>query len=237
MRRRSAKRRGEELTLSIRQTRIFVPPDGVFEGDSRVEAVLGTVVSPLIAAHAKLEWFWFSRYVSDRTDSGDCEIAEIPAVFANDGPYRSVRLRYAVSVDERDAFEQRARGLIDDVGAKVSDFRDYPWVDDLGGDRFVGGDRSPERREFRANLVVRYLDALARLTLDCISGPDADGRYTFERNDNEQNPHGSSFESMHHLFCNMTDVPTFVLVLGNQLATHWMTRPTGVEPYELRLQF
>lgn len=197
----------------------------------------GAIVAPLVNADGELEWFWFSRYVAGREDSGDCDISQIPEGFASGGVYRSLRLRYAVSSGSRDEFERRALGLIERAGAKVSDFRDYPWVDDLGGDRFVGGARSPARRESRASLMAHYLEALSRLVLDCVVGPSDFGRFAFEANDNDQNPHGSSFESMHHLFCNMTEVPTFVLVLGNQVATHWMPRPAGVTPYELRLKF
>ncbi len=227
----------ETDALSFRQTRIFCPAAQPFDDGAWAETGLGTIVAPLVRAQPRLAWFWFSRYVSDRGDSGDCEIGQIPESFAMDGLYRSLRLRYAVSAQRRDEFERRALDLVEITGANVSDFRDYPWVDDLGGDRFIGADRSRVRRESRANLVARYLDALSRVTLDCLTGPNEEGRFAFEPNDNDQNPHGSSFESMHHLFCNMTDVPTFVLVLGNQFATHWMARPAGVDPYELRLKF
>jgi hypothetical protein len=225
------------VTLSFRQTRIFVPTAQPFDADSWAETALGAIVAPLVSPAQQLEWYWFSRSVSDGGDSGDCDIAKIPESFAIDGLYRSLRLRYAIPTLAQSEFERRALELIETTGAKVSDFRDYPWIDDLGGDRFVGGDRSRSRRESRANLMARYLDALSRVTLDCVIGPTDEGRHAFEANDGDQNPHGSSFESIHHLFCNMTDVPTFVLVLGNQLATHWMPRPAGVEPYELRVKF
>jgi hypothetical protein len=59
-------------------------------------------------------------------------------------------------------------------------------------------------------------------------GPDPnDGQYRIEQNSYfEQNPNGSSFESVHHVFCNITNVPTSILFAAqggrNQLrGTYW----------------
>ena len=54
--------------------------------------------------------------------------------------------------------------------------------------------------------------ASSRLALDCLTGPDEKGYFHFEKNDNKQNPLGSSFETFHHVFCNITEVPLSVLV-------------------------
>jgi hypothetical protein len=38
------------------------------------------------------------------------------------------------------------------------------------------------------------------------------GQWHLEPNEHEQNPEKSFFQSIHHLFCNATEVPTFVEV-------------------------
>jgi hypothetical protein len=191
------------------ETRIFVPWTIPFDA-LWAETLLGSVVRPLVADPSPLEWFWFSRYVADRgpgADVGSCEIDTIPSVYFNpQGYHRSLRLRYALPTDESQTFEKRARELIAAANAAVSDFRPWNMLGDLGGDRFVGEPRSPDRRERRARLIVDFLHSVSTLTLDCLVETDG-GRWTFEANDDRNSPNGSSFESPLHLFCNMTDVP------------------------------
>ena len=47
--------------------------------------------------------------------------------------------------------------------------------------------------------------------------PEGHG-FRLETNDDKENPHGKTTESVHHMFCNLSDVPTTVL-----LGTHWNT--------------
>ncbi|MDX6504885.1 MAG: hypothetical protein QOE29_2010, partial [Gaiellaceae bacterium] len=229
----------EPTPMIARQTRIFVPPSSAYAHGAWAETLLGRIIAPLTREHPSLAWFWFSRYVQERDeDVGDCDISQIPTSFEfAGGNLCSVRFRYAIPEEDLLSFETRAQELIDASGARVSDFREYDWVGDLGGDRFVGEDRADARRETRAELVVAFCMAVSRLTLDCLRGPGRKGRYRLEENDSAQNPYGSSFESIHHLFCNMTDVPTFVLLGGDQPATHWMPSTAGGEPSEFRLRF
>ncbi len=201
------------MTLSIRQTRIFVPPEPPFEDERWVEGLLGRVIAPLVQGEPCPEWFWFSRYVQppDGNDLGDCDISQIPEAFAFEGnTSRSLRLRYAVSAADREVFERKAQGLIAASGCKISDCREYLWIADLGGPRFLGEDRRAARCRTRADLMAKSLWALCQLMLDSLQGPNEDGRYRLETGDPKHNPHGSSFESIHHLFCNITDVPTVV---------------------------
>ena len=98
----------------------------------------------------------------------------------------------------------------------------YDYLADLGGDRHVGNlNRNAARRQQRADLVALHYMSTSRLILDCLIGPDPQQRYLLETNDDPQNPQQSSFESLHHLFCNMTNVPTSIL-LG--VGTHWSGR-------------
>jgi hypothetical protein len=145
----------------------------------------------------------------------------VPQEFELNGLLRSLKFRFALPDTEVQAFEQEGSRRITDEGCVISDWRDYGLAIDLGGDRFVGEVRDASRRGERAKLVLSFLDAVSKLVLHSLIGPDAQGRFRLESNDDyQQNPLGSSFESMHHLFCNITGVPWCVQVVshGSQIS-------------------
>lgn len=205
--------------MCVRQTRIFVPAS---EPDlDWAETLAGRVIRPLVTEFAsQLDWFWFSRYGALVEDSGDCDIADIPEEYkqalAPGAPrrHRSLRFRYAVKDVAQPAFEQRAGQLIATQGYRISDFRPYDPVADVASNRFLGTEnRQPGKGEHRAMLVTQFYMATCQLVIDALVGPDERGRYRLETNDNlEQNPRASTFQSLLHLFCNITHVPTDVYV-------------------------
>ena len=213
--------------MAIRQTRIFVPPASPFNNPFWVETLVGSIVAPLTS---QTEWFWFSRYVAPKTDSGDCNIDLIPDEFGIDqngdsvgatGAFRSLRFRYQLSGEQIDAFETKLRELIVTHHCAISDFSAYSHLDDLAGDRFLGGEPTHQRRVERAELILKYLCDLGRIFIHCLHGPDDDGKFQLERSDSNQNPQGSIFEYVHHLFCNITNVPLRFLISKNGIGTDW----------------
>jgi hypothetical protein len=125
-----------------------------------------------------------------------------------------MRFRLEVAEDRRTAFEERAAELIEQTGYRISDFRDYDPVADTGSNRFLGTEnRQPGRAQQRAHLLISFYCNVSRLVMDALVGPDDAGRFRLETNDDRlQNPRGSTFQSILHLFCNITNVPTDVLV-------------------------
>ena len=209
--------------MGIRQTRVFVASTEA--EDDWAETLIGSLLRPLTAEFAAhLDWFWFSRYGSAAEDSGDCDIALIPAEYKrpleNGGPeiHRSMRFRYAIADEWQEPFERRARQLVTQQNYCVSDFRAYDFVGDTGNNRLLGNEnRLPGRAQQRALLVTQFYMAISRLMIDALVGPDKDGRYRVESNDDElQNPAGSTFQSLLHLFCNITSVPTDVYVFRKE---------------------
>ena len=74
--------------------------------------------------------------------------------------------------------------------------------------------------------MARLVDSVVRLHLDSIVSDQA-GKWALEsNNDKKENPMGSFFESVHHLMCNSSGVPTSVLLRVRSgmilLATDWM---------------
>jgi hypothetical protein len=223
--------------MAIRQTRLFVPSSEPDEGWA--ETAAGRVIKPITKEYRQsLSWFWFSRYVSDGPDSGDCDFDAIPEShkqrLSQGGlpHHRSLRFRFDISDDQQRNFEQRLRELRTQGNYAISDIRDYTsWLEDTGGHRFLGSEnRQPGRAEQRSRLVLSFYQVTSQLVLDALVGPDSDGRYLPEKNDHPQNSLGSTFESLHHLFCNITQPPLAVhLYVRFGVGTNWMS-PVEVSP-------
>jgi hypothetical protein len=222
---------------NYRQTRIFTPQTAPFDSEFWAETVLGNIIEPAVTDADGLDWFWFSRYkCPPGVDSGDCDITKIPPNFQRpDGNFHSLRFRYSIQIDHQEAFESKIQNLLNARSCHISDFRNYDFLDDLGGERHTGGERTPERQQRRADLVAQFYNATADLVMDALVGPDEEGRFSIEKNDNSQNPLGSSFESLHHLFCNITNVPLRVLVSQIGIGTDWMPIQQSVQG--IRVQF
>ncbi|HVP20264.1 MAG TPA: hypothetical protein VMS73_00230, partial [Anaerolineaceae bacterium] len=98
---------------------------------------------------------------------------------------------------------------------------------DLGGNRFLGGENRPiDKQTQRAQFVTCFLQSVSALVIDSLVGPDPENRYQIEYNNElQQNPNGSTFESLHHLFCNISQAPVSILIStgdqANLLGTFW----------------
>ena len=198
----------------IRQTRIFAPHEGLFTHPHWAETVIGCIIKPVVTNfQGALEWYWFTRYVQ-RTDgdTGDCMFAQIPQTFIDpqSGLHKSIRFRYAVEDDTYEAFEEECRQLSENAGCAISDFRTYPILEDLGGDRHLEEPRTPERREKRSQLVVTNYHSIAELILDALIGPDAEGHFSLPHHHQADPRQETPFHALHHIFCNASDVPLYV---------------------------
>ncbi|MEY2536359.1 MAG: hypothetical protein QOG67_99 [Verrucomicrobiota bacterium] len=224
--------------MAQRQTRIFVPNAAPFDDHKVwVDTLVGTIVRPTLDAFPAVEWFWFSRYGAPHNDSGDCDINAIPANFAIQGIYRSLRFRYSVPDAERPALEDHCHQLIDASGCRVSDFRPYDALGDFASERFLGGANTPERRDERVARMAAFLCATCRLFMHAIEGPDAVGHFHLEQNSEQtNNPYGNTFESVHHLFCNITDPPLHVCVIEPVLGTR-IYQKQGIPLRDVKVRF
>ncbi len=224
--------------MANRQTRIFALST---EPDDWAETLIGRVFRPLTEEYAGvLKWFWFSRYGLPADESLDCDIGLIPNEFkqplapGGSGFHRSMRFRFRVADDSQAAFEDRAQTLIQSNGYRISDFREYNFVTDAGCNRFLGTEnRQPGRAEQRAVLTVNFYYAISKLVIDALVGPNEAGRFRMETNDDlGQNPRGSTFQSLLHLFCNITNAPTDVYFFqkGNEFSLGTFQCPPPTPP-------
>jgi len=199
--------------------------------------VAGRVLRPLLVEFPSISAYWFTRYGEDRAgSSGDCDITKIPANFENNGIFRSIRFRFWVSDDILQPIDDRLLQLVTQNGFAISDVRPYDDIGDLANDRFLEGQLTQARQSTRRDLMKSFLHGASGLFIDMLEGPNADGNFLLAKNNNGQNPHGSTFESIHHLFCNLTDVTTTVFVPSLQPFTR-MYQQQGIAMEEKRIRF
>lgn len=218
---------------------IFVPPREPFN-ENWVEQILGDVVKPIIAEYDDaISWIWVTRYADQYAADNPPVGVLIPQEFHSDGRFRFVVLRLHVDPDFREAVQARTIALLQNTGC-FSDPRgwiQYDPIGDVGGDRFIRNDAEQSERAERARLIISFVDITIRLMLHSLS-KDESNRWVIEPNMiPEQNPKGSMFESVRHLFFNATGVPTTVLLAGEwtslQVGTYWM-QPLSITGDELK---
>lgn len=177
--------------------------------------MLGQLKASLGAA--ALDWCWATKYVVPW--SGDPVGDKVPAAHAmkvqGQDYGRFVKLRYRSS--DAGPFEDELRCLETTHGWHVHT-RDYDLVDDLGSDRYVpteqlsglGLQQQHQRRTRRAEGLASFLHLGLLLALDTLVQDGNEWR--FEVNDHKENPTKTSFQSMLHLMCNLTDAKFVVPV-------------------------
>ena len=94
---------------------------------------------------------------------------------------------------------------------------------DLGGARFLPPARQDVTSTERAAAVLDFLHSTCAFYIHCLMELP-DGYWAAEQNPHHENPRQSTFESMHHLFCNITHVPLEIYV---SVHTDWMAQPAG----------
>jgi hypothetical protein len=216
---------------------IFAPPQAPFR-ENWVEQILGDVVKPIIADYDDaISWIWVTRYAGAYTNDNPPVGVTIPQEFHADGRYRFIVLRFYVNPDKRKAVQTKIIELVQKAGCFCDprNWIQYNPIEDVGGDRFIRNDAELLERTERARLIVSFVDITIRLMLHSLS-KDESGYWVTEPNMIlQQNPKGSMFESIRHLFCNATAVPTTVLLAGDwkslKLGTYWMQpRPITKDP-------
>lgn len=207
---------------------IFAPLSEPY-GDNWVEQILGTIVKPLHQQYADdVGWLWVTRYSRRYTEETPPENCHLPVDFRSNGWYRYVLLRVSAQEDSEENLHERAIQLAREAGCYTDPrgWIDYDVIADLGCNRFVREQANPDERARRAQRVGYFVDATVRLMLDLLVQAE-NGIWRFEPSTHQQNPKGSVFESVHHLFCNATQTPTTVL-LSHQ------DSQLGIQTYSMR---
>ncbi|MBZ0291119.1 MAG: hypothetical protein K8L99_01005 [Anaerolineae bacterium] len=186
-------------------------PNGGFNANWGNE-IIGKVIKPIVEEYA-MRWLWITRYNQPVAETP--HLGTIPPDYqyhhpdVPDTPLNAFIL-FRLSIEDK-SVQQRATELARAAGYFVVDWRDYDVVQDLGSNRFIREDASDTERVERAYQIAMFMDTVAKLLVHSLR--EENGEWRVEPNsDKALNPDGSFFQSVHHLFCNTTEVPLFVQV-------------------------
>jgi len=220
------------------QTRIFVPPAAPYQPHCWVETIVGRIIAPLISKYSISE-FWFSRYGQDKNGSSqDTDLTKIPSHFESSGSWRSVRFRLWLSPHHQQAFESDLFDRVKDANCAIADLRVYDPFSDLAKTSLCGGEFSDARRHQRKDIVRDFLCATSRLFIHMLEGPNHLGEFELEKNPDRANcPDEATFQYVHHLFCNLTEVPLSVSVPVPGIGTSMYPAPSSTGIVSVRVRF
>lgn len=144
----------------------------------------GNLLLPFLANHSP-QRFWFSRY----------QEPNMP---------KHLLVRY----ESETMFDPSSLDI------QPSEHTEFDIHADLSGTRFLGTNQRGHNAPDRGSKIFDFLHAAALLTLDQISHQDQDGYWAWEENPDSGNNHfGRTLESVHHLFCNLSAIPTAVVIV------------------------
>lgn len=182
--------------MPIKSLQLDVPDKVPYDRhESWFESFVGNNLLPIIERNV-FQRYWFSRY---------------GAV----GRGKHILFRYEVE-DEDMVHED-----IEDLKARFQPNQHdaYDPSGDLGhgeNSRFFGANARHQDHDQRGQLAFDFLFASARLFLHCLS-PVGAGYWQLESETTSRFNVRTSLEQFHHLFCNMTCVPTFVVVAEHRM--------------------
>lgn len=179
--------------MPVKSLDLIIPDTAPFDKhENWFESFVGRHIRPVVAS-STLKRFWFSRY-------------------GQVGAGKSIRFRF--EFDDLSLVQSEIDQLLKIFPVGNSGYADYDYASDIGegeGSRFLGVNGRHQDKGLRGELAFDFLHASARLFLDCLAGPDSAGYFKKEPETSSGFSVETSLEQFHHLFCNMTAVPTFVV--------------------------
>lgn len=191
------------------ETRIYLPQNVAdLDIHEHYADFLGRVILEIVSRRNDWEWFWFTRYDSNDSDTDCVDIAALPNQCRSDlSALQSVRFRFGIPDHNVDLIRAMAMPIVAANSCGATTWQ--PYTENLGGTRFRGGN-SRTSEASRAEAVRAYFHAISKLVLDSLVL--IQGCYVFETNSDPINPLHSNFESLIHLFCNTAEIPLLVVV-------------------------
>lgn len=226
----------QKMTWQDPHTLHIFLPDTETINPNWVEQVLGNVVLPVVKKFDEhIRWLWITRYSDQYDANSPPQETILPQEFCASGSYCFVAFRLCARDEVKSEVHQMALSLVKQYGYYATEWVERKIISDLGSDRFAPSDADSNFRLARAELVAEFVNSTVRLMLHSLIN-DASGKWHLENNQSGYNPHGSIFESLHHLFCNATGVPTDVLidasvnVESGMIGTYWNQPQSSQEP-------
>lgn len=203
---------------------IYMPENFEYEKDWENQ-ILGNVIKPIIENYEdKLEWVWATSYIIPNNSNRLVSDHIYPSDYKENKYFYYLVVRFAAKTfnDYKYILEQ-----IGKLSAKYHYYipfeaRIWSFMPDIGGDRFNRVDSGISERKHRSKLILEFMYSTLKLKIDSLIKQD--DRWEEELNvDTIQNPDNSFFQSVHHLFCNVTQVKTPVLVRSDDWKVYFST--------------
>ena len=199
------------MFFMAKQTRIFAPFNDNYPDEYWYQNILGRIIKPITAKWSNLNWFWFSLYDGGLNiqNNEDCDVSRILGSYLNNEKRtRSIRFRYSIEDVSVNEFEADLQSAILTNHCFISDFRNWNMINDVGSEIHLGGQRTPERKIHRSDVLARLYHQMSLLTLDALEETSPSNNFVFEKIQVADSKfQDSPFASPHHIFCNMTKVP------------------------------
>jgi len=205
---------------------IFVPQHSLYQFNW-VEQILGSIVRPLYERfNSQIRWMWVTRYSGPYDSNNPPQGYTLPDNYLVVGrDYRFIAFRLSVEDSVKLEIHRLGLDLAQEAGCYAPEWVHYDTIGDLGSNRFIFPEADETSHAERAHLILNFMDSIITLMLNALTKTES-GSWILEPNISDQNPNQSLFESIHHLFCNATGVPTEIFLSRQsdniQIATHWM---------------
>lgn len=180
--------------MHVKSLSLVVPDDKPYDNpENWFLSFVGNNLLPVIE-EGNISRFWFTAYGAVGHEQGK-------------------HIRFRFEVHDLALVKARISHLIECFGNDPSGYTDYNVGKDIGRgekSRFLGTNAKHQDEVRRGDLAFNFLHASACLMLDCLVGPDTDGYFALESVTESGFSIETPLEQFHHLFCNMTQVPTFL---------------------------
>lgn len=192
--------------MELKSIYLQIPKHKPFDRGDWFEAFIGNFVIPILDRKL-IHSYWFSRYSEVRNNQ-----------YVNE-------VRFRIKIKDYSLIESQVDDLIKHFNlASMIGEENYQGAEFL--DRRFNGEKlkkgSPIKRQ---QLIWNFLYAASSLYVDTFSHKDQDNYwYREENHDRSNNIDGETFESIHHLMCNLSNFSPRVDLLERADQTGKMTR-------------
>lgn len=185
---------GKGSRMPVKSLSLTIPDSPPYDqAGSWFESFAGNELLPLVEEN-QFARFWFTRY---------------------GGVGHGKHILFRFEVDDLASVESQITDLRSKFPAGPDGYKDYDYSGDIGRgerSRFLGRNSRHQDSARRGGIAFDFLHAAARLFLDCLTGPDSGGYFQLEPETTSSFSVATSMEQFHHLFCNLSGVPTFIAI-------------------------
>lgn len=183
--------------MASKSVSLSIPDDPPYDRQENwYESFVGRDLAPVIDS-GRFRRYWFTRYGAI-------------------GQRKHILFRF--DANDLEAAEESLSPLRAKFRLGPGGYTDYDIAGDIGRgekSRFLGNNGRHQDAARRGDIAFDFLHASARLFIDCLTGPDDEGYWCLEPEKTSGFSVATSLEQFHHLFCNLSNVPTWIVICAH----------------------